>query len=80
MRLGAGTSTPKLLASKDSEVYMQDRYAGDVGDFVKLGLLCAFYPGRQLGVTWYRPSPNLQGPFTSASATKSVFAEFYVCN
>jgi hypothetical protein len=33
---------------------MQDRYAGDVGDFVKLGLLRAFSPERQLGVAWYR--------------------------
>lgn len=33
---------------------VQDRYAGDVGDFVKLGLLRALSPGRQLGVAWYR--------------------------
>lgn len=33
---------------------MQDRYAGDVGDFVKLGLLRALSSGRQLGVAWYR--------------------------
>lgn len=33
---------------------MQDRYAGDVGDFVKLGLLRALSPGRRLGVVWYR--------------------------
>lgn len=33
---------------------MQDRYAGDVGDFVKLGLLRALAPGRRLGVAWYR--------------------------
>ena len=33
---------------------MQDRYAGDIGDFVKLGLLRALSPGRQLGVAWYR--------------------------
>lgn len=33
---------------------MQDRYAGDVGDFVKLGLLRAISPGRKLGVAWYR--------------------------
>jgi hypothetical protein len=33
---------------------MQDRYAGDVGDFVKLGLLRAIAPGRKLGVAWYR--------------------------
>lgn len=33
---------------------MQDRYAGDIGDFVKLGLLRVLSPGRKLGVTWYR--------------------------
>lgn len=33
---------------------MQDRYAGDVGDFVKLGLLRTLSPGGQLGVAWYR--------------------------
>ena len=33
---------------------MQDRYAGDVGDFVKLGLLRALSPGRKLGLAWYR--------------------------
>lgn len=33
---------------------MQDRYAGDVGDFVKLGLLRALSPGRRLGIAWYR--------------------------
>jgi hypothetical protein len=33
---------------------MQDRYAGDIGDFVKLGLLRALSPGQRLGVAWYR--------------------------
>lgn len=33
---------------------MQDRYAGDVGDFVKLGLLRALGVERRLGVVWYR--------------------------
>lgn len=33
---------------------MQDRYAGDIGDFVKLGLLRALSPGRRLGIAWYR--------------------------
>jgi len=38
---------------------MQDRYAGDVGDFVKLGLLRALSPGRRLGIAWYRyPDEN----------------------
>lgn len=32
---------------------MQDRYAGDVGDYIKLALLRAVSPGRHLGVAWY---------------------------
>lgn len=32
---------------------MQDRYAGDVGDYVKLALLRALSPGIRLGVAWY---------------------------
>ncbi len=32
---------------------MQDRYAGDIGDYVKLGLLRALSAGRRLGVAWY---------------------------
>ncbi len=32
---------------------MQDRYAGDVGDYVKLALLRALAPGFNLGVAWY---------------------------
>jgi hypothetical protein len=33
---------------------MQDRYAGDVGDFGKLALLRALGPHRRLGICWYR--------------------------
>src|SRR6267142_698995 len=33
---------------------MQDRYAGDVGDFGKFALLRALSPERRLGVCWYR--------------------------
>lgn len=32
---------------------MQDRYAGDVGDFGKLALLRVLAPDRHLGVCWY---------------------------
>src|SRR5258705_2254990 len=32
---------------------MQDRYAGDIGDFGKLALLRALSPERKLGVCWY---------------------------
>lgn len=33
---------------------MQDKYVGDIGDYVKLGLLRALMPDRKLGVVWYR--------------------------
>ena len=33
---------------------VQDRYVGDVGDYVKLALLRALSPGMRLGVAWYR--------------------------
>ncbi len=32
---------------------MQDRYVGDIGDFVKLAILRALMPGRRLGVAWW---------------------------
>ena len=32
---------------------VQDRYAGDIGDYVKLGLLRHLSRGRRLGVAWY---------------------------
>jgi hypothetical protein len=33
---------------------MQDRYAGDVGDFGKLGMLRKIaYSGLKIGVNWY---------------------------
>jgi hypothetical protein len=32
---------------------MQNRYAGDVGDYVKLALLRALSPGLKLGIAWY---------------------------
>lgn len=35
------------------EGILQDRYAGDVGDFVKLALLRALLPSHKLGVAWY---------------------------
>jgi hypothetical protein len=32
---------------------VQDRYTGDIGDYVKYGLLRALSPGYSLGVAWY---------------------------
>ena len=38
---------------------MQDCYVGDVGDFVKYGLLRALSDGKRLGVAWYlRTDPD----------------------
>lgn len=37
---------------------MQDRYAGDIGDYIKFGLLKALIQeGFRLGVNWYRTAP-----------------------
>ena len=33
---------------------MQDRYVGDIGDYVKLAILRALMPGERLGVAWWR--------------------------
>ncbi len=35
------------------EMDLQDRYAGDIGDYVKLALLRHLSAGRKLGVAWY---------------------------
>lgn len=32
---------------------MQNRYTGDIGDYVKLGILRALSPGHRLGVAWW---------------------------
>lgn len=32
---------------------MQNRYAGDIGDFAKYGLLRAIREGKRLGIAWY---------------------------
>jgi hypothetical protein len=32
---------------------MQDRYAGDIGDYVKFSILRALSPGYRLGIAWW---------------------------
>ena len=32
---------------------MQNRYVGDIGDYLKLGILCALLHGHRLGVAWW---------------------------
>jgi hypothetical protein len=47
---------------------MQDRYVGDVGDYVKLALLRSLSPGYRLGIAWYlNPDEghNLDGRHTA---------------
>lgn len=40
---------------------MQDRYAGDIGDFGKIGLLCAMQrAGMSIGINWYKTKPTQQ--------------------
>src|SRR5215472_11846020 len=46
---------------------MQNRYVGDIGDYLKLGILRALSPGHRLGVAWWlRPdeSHNRDGRHT----------------
>ena len=43
---------------------MQDQYVGDIGDFVKYGLLRAISEGKLLGIAWYHcadPSSTKKG-------------------
>jgi hypothetical protein len=32
---------------------MHNRYVGDIGDYVKLGILCTLSPKYRLGVAWW---------------------------
>jgi hypothetical protein len=32
---------------------MQNRYVGDIGNYLKLGILRALSPGHRLGVAWW---------------------------
>ena len=41
---------------------MQNKYVGDIGDYLKLGLLRALSPGRRLGVAWWlHPDGGAEG-------------------
>ena len=47
---------PGGLSSKRASVgdlIMQNRYVGDIGDYLKLGILRALSPGYHLGVAWW---------------------------
>ncbi|MBR2655649.1 MAG: hypothetical protein IKD58_04010 [Loktanella sp.] len=52
---------------------MQDRYAGDVGDFVKPVLLGAISPERNLAVAWYQyPDEGHNGDGRSSNKALNV--------
>jgi len=57
---------------------MQDRYVGDIGDFVKMGLLRSIMNGRRLGLAWYRfpnESHNKDGRHIDYLAQPNRYAE-----
>lgn len=60
---------------------MQDRYAGDVGDFGKFALLRALAQDRSLGVCWYRTSGaqerNNDGRHVSYGGLRSLEPEVF---
>ena len=63
---------------------MQDRYAGDIGDFGKIGLLKALQTqGLSVGVNWYRVEPmdtekKESSELTSLTLTKDFFKKIIV--
>ena len=44
----------RRLTGRERKLHMQDRYTGDIGDYVKLAILRALSPGTKLGVGWWR--------------------------
>jgi hypothetical protein len=48
-----GSRVNAIIHSMLEEGVLQDRYAGDIGDYVKLALLRYLSRGRKLGVAWY---------------------------
>ena len=65
---------------------MQDRYAGDIGDFGKFGLLQALSgEGFRIGVNWYKTLPIRQeiagdGSFKQSDGRYSVPSDVEHCN
>ena len=58
---------------------MQDKYAGDIGDYAKLGLLRALKKGRKLGVAWYRvpdETGSPDGKYTEYLKNPELFRRF----
>lgn len=42
-----------MLANLRHTKIMQNRYVGDIGDFIKLALLRVLQPGQRLGIAWW---------------------------
>jgi len=64
-RRGAREIRPEVQSLSFSRVgTMQDRYAGDVGDYVKFALLRHLGPGRRWGIAWYLHPDTKDGGHT----------------
>ena len=65
---------------------MQDRYAGDIGDFGKFGLLSALeITGFRIGINWYKVLPpsseyKKDGSFKSADGRHRIKEKYYPCD
>lgn len=65
---------------------MQDRYAGDMGDFGKLGLLSfLILEGFHIGVNWYKTAPpkselNENGTFVREDGKHRIKPEYFPCD
>ncbi len=65
---------------------MQDRYAGDIGDFGKFGLLKALQvQGLSVGVNWYRVDPigiemKADGSFKQEDGKYTIPKRFWECD
>ncbi len=65
---------------------MQDRYAGDIGDFGKFGLLRAFRRnGLEIGVNWYKTEPldeerREDGSFRQRDGRHLIPNQYAVCD
>jgi hypothetical protein len=42
-----------ISGAVDSDPSMQNKYVGDIGDYLKFGILRALSPGHRLGVAWW---------------------------
>ena len=69
----------------DKVIIMQDRYAGDVGDFGKLGLLRELErAGFTVGVNWYKALPpselDQNGNYKTKDGKYKIKTEYFPCD